>query len=202
MITKNASDGTVKVWDPLVRIFHWSLVLSFFIAFFTEGDWIDVHTYAGYVAAGLIGFRIVWGIIGTHYARFSQFIKSPTTVIAYIKKMRQFDVPHYLGHNPAAGAMIIALLLSILLTAITGMSVIAADGHGPLAGTIMATFASGWMKDIHAFFANMTMLLVVLHIGGVYFSSLLEGENLPRAMITGRKKMREYAVDQVNGGAE
>lgn len=201
MSTQNSANDSVKVWDPLVRIFHWSLVVSFFLAYFTEDDWIDLHVVAGYTVAGLIGFRIIWGFIGTPYARFTQFVKSPSTVIDYMKRMAKFDVPHYLGHNPAAAAMVIALLLSIIAVSITGMSIIAAEGQGPLAGTFFATFNAKWMEEIHEFFANFTLLLVILHVAGVFFSGMLEGENLPRAMVTGRKKFHQDAVDKI-GGAE
>jgi len=198
MSTQNATNDTVRVWDPLVRIFHWALVASFFLAYFTEDDWINLHVIAGYIVSGLIGFRLIWGFIGPRYARFSQFFKSPTEVLTYIRRMREFNVPHYLGHNPAAAAMIFALLLSIIAISISGMSIIASEGQGPLAGTFFATLDAGWMKEIHEFFANFTMLLVILHVSGVYFSSMLENENLPLAMVTGRKKYRDEAVDQLD----
>jgi len=198
MTTANASTETVKIWDPLIRVFHWSLVATFFVAYFTEGDWINLHVNAGYIVSSLIGFRLIWGFIGPRYARFSQFFKSPAEVLSYIRQMREFNVPHYLGHNPAAAAMIFALLLSIIAISISGMSIIASEGHGPLAGTFFATLDTGWMKDIHEFFANFTVLLVILHVSGVYFSSMLENENLPLAMVTGRKKFRDQAVDQLD----
>lgn len=199
MTDKHISTDTVKVWDPLVRIFHWSLVVTFFLAFMTEGDWINLHVDAGYIVSGLIGFRLIWGVIGTRYARFSQFFKSPGEVLDYLRKMREFNVPHYLGHNPAAAAMIFALLLSIIAISVTGMSIIATEGQGPLAGTFVASLNAGWMKDIHAFFANFTMLLVIMHVAGVIFSSMLEWDNLPRAMLTGRKKFKTDAVDIIEG---
>jgi len=199
MSTQNISSDRVKVWDPLVRIFHWSLVLSFFLAYFTEDEWINLHVPAGYAVAMLIGFRLVWGVIGTDYARFTRFVKSPGQVLAYIKQMMKFDVPHYLGHNPAAAAMIIALLLSIIMVSVSGMSIIASEGQGPLAGTFFATLNAAWMEEVHEFFANFTVLLVVMHVAGVFFSGMLEGENLVRAMITGYKKYHSDAVDNFDG---
>jgi cytochrome b len=187
---------TIRVWDPLVRIFHWSLVAFFAIAFVTEDDWMDLHLVAGYSVAALIGFRLVWGVIGTHYARFTQFVKSPSTVIDYLRRMATFRVPHYLGHNPAAGAMIVALIISIILVSLSGMSIIAAEGSGPLADTFFAAFNAHWMEEIHEFLANFTLMLVGLHVAGVVVSSLLEGENLVRAMIHGRKRMHDDAVDK------
>ncbi|MBT3205698.1 MAG: cytochrome B [Gammaproteobacteria bacterium] len=196
MSTQTNTPDTIKVWDPLVRLFHWSLVISFFLAFITEDDFINLHVAAGYAVAMLIGFRVVWGLIGTRYARFTQFIKSPAQVLFYLMKMLKFDVPHYIGHNPAAAAMIVSLLISIILVSITGMAIIAAEGQGPLAGTFFAGFNAEWMEEIHEFFANFTMLLVLLHVAGVFISSMMEGENLARAMVTGRKKYRSEIVDR------
>ena len=196
MSTQTNTPDTIKVWDPLVRLFHWSLVISFFLAFITEDDFINLHVAAGYAVAMLIGFRVVWGLIGTRYARFTQFIKSPAQVLFYLMEMLKFDVPHYIGHNPAAAAMIVSLLISIILVSITGMAIIAAEGQGPLAGTFFAGFNAEWMEEIHEFFANFTMLLVLLHVAGVFISSMMEGENLARAMVTGRKKYRSEIVDR------
>ncbi len=195
MSTQATGRDSVKVWDPLVRIFHWSLVGFFFLAYFTEDEWLDLHVIAGYTVAGLVGFRLIWGFIGPRYARFAGFVSSPSSVIDYLKRMRQFDVPHYLGHNPAAGAMVIALLLSLIAISLTGMSIIATEGQGPLAATWFATLDANWLEEIHEFFANFTLLLVLLHVAGVFFSSLLEGDNLPRAMLTGYKKYHSEAVD-------
>ena len=187
---------TIKVWDPLLRIFHWSLVLSFSLAYITEDDWLSLHVVAGYTVMMLIAFRILWGLVGPRYARFTQFIKSPAEVLIYIRKMLSFNVPHYLGHNPAAAAMILSLLLSIVLVSFSGMIIIAAEGQGPLANTFLAAINAEWMEEIHEFFANFTLVLVIMHVVGVLFSSLLEGQNLVKAMITGRKKRFNNAIDQ------
>ncbi len=188
------SDG-IRVWDPLVRVFHWSLVVFFFAAYLTEDDFLTVHVWAGYTVALLVAFRLVWGVIGSPYARFTAFVRSPSAVAAYLRDMLRFNVPHYLGHNPAAGAMVIALLVSLILVSVSGMSIIASEGQGPLAGTFFAALDAEWMEEIHEFFANLTLLLVFLHVAGVLFSSMLEGQNLPRAMITGIKKYRDDYVD-------
>ncbi|WP_456445072.1 cytochrome b/b6 domain-containing protein [Thiolapillus sp.] len=189
--------STIPVWDPLVRIFHWSLVLFFSIAYITEDNFLTVHVWAGYTVALLLAFRLVWGVVGTRYARFSSFITSPKTVVEYMRSMLHFRVAHYLGHNPAAGAMVIALLLSLITVVFSGMSIIAADGQGPLAGTWAARLDAKWMEEIHEFLANLTLLLVFLHVGGVVFSSFLENQNLPRAMLTGKKKYRNDYVDYI-----
>ena len=184
----------VKVWDPLVRIFHWALVLSFILAYLTE-DWESVHVVAGYIVAVLVVFRIVWGAIGTRRARFTQFVKSPQAVLAYLKHMIRFKVPHYLGHNPAAAAMIICLLISLVMISFSGIVLIAVEGEGPLAGTVFASVNHELAEGIHELFANFTLLLIFLHVAGVLFSSFLEKENLIRAMITGRKRANHSAED-------
>ncbi len=113
-----------------------------------------------------------------------------------MKKMLRFKAPHYLGHNPAAAAMILGLLLSIIMVCFSGMVIIAAEGQGPLANTFFSAINAEWAEEIHEFLANFTLLLVIMHIAGVLFSSLLEGQNLVRSMITGRKKRTNNAIDQ------
>ncbi len=179
----------VNVWDPLVRFFHWSLVLGFTIAYFTEDDFMTLHVYAGYYILALIAVRIAWGFIGTKYARFSDFLKSPTEIIQYIKSIFTFHPRRYLGHNPAGGAMVIALMISIVLTNISGLVLYGIEeAAGPLAGL---AYVGGAFEDIfeelHEFFANFTVLLIVLHIGGVLLASLQHDENLIQSMISGKK---------------
>ncbi|SCZ49951.1 cytochrome b/b6 domain-containing protein [Thiohalomonas denitrificans] len=174
----------IKVWDPLIRLFHWSLVAAFTLAYLTEDDFMTLHVYAGYLVGGLVLFRLVWGFIGTRHARFSDFVYAPAAVLAYLKELLLLRAPRYIGHNPAGGAMILVLLGSLLLTTFTGLATYGAEGGGPLAGTVLA---SGAFEDIHEFFANFTLLLVIIHIGAVVGSSLLHRENLIRAMVTGRK---------------
>ena len=191
----NRSPSTVKAWDPLVRVFHWSLVFFFLLAFVTEDDWMNLHVWAGYAASMLIGFRLLWGLIGTRNARFLTFVKSPAVVKRHLRDMLSLKPSHYLGHNPVAAVMVVALLVSITLIAFSGMVLIASEGQGPLAGTLFAGLNGEVMEEIHEFFANFTLLLVFAHVGGVVVSSFMEGENLVRAMITGRKKARAQWAD-------
>lgn len=184
----------VKVWDPLVRVFHWLLVVGFFTAYFTEGEGetLTLHTWAGYVVAGLILVRLVWGVIGTRHARFSDFVTRPVVVKDYLLSVLRLHPRRYLGHNPAGGLMIIALLISLLVTVSSGMSLYAVEEQaGPLAGWL-GNLGESWedvFEGLHEFFANFTLFLVVVHVAGVLVDSLLHGENLVRAMITGRKQV-------------
>ncbi len=187
--------STVRAWDPLLRVFHWSLVFFFLLAFITEDDWLELHVIAGYAVSCLIAFRLLWGLVGTRNARFTTFVKSPANMAKYIKSLLKFKVPHYLGHNPLGAAMVVALLSGITLVAFTGMTIIAIDGNGPLAGTFVASWNADWMEEVHEAFANFTLFMVIAHIAGVGFSSLVEGENLVKAMLTGRKKRRTHWED-------
>ncbi len=179
----------VKVWDPLVRIFHWSLVLSFFVAFITEDELMLLHSYAGYMVLGLVSLRLLWGLVGTRHARFSDFVRPPREAIDYLKQLSRLKAPHYLGHNPAGGLMILALLTLLLLTTGSGLLAYGAEGYGPLAGTAIP--AAGLWKEAHELLANLTLLAVLLHIGGVVAGQLLQGEKLVQAMITGYKERHQ-----------
>lgn len=183
----------VKVWDPLVRVFHWTLVIGFFTAYFTEGEeeTLFLHTWAGYTVAGLVLVRLLWGFIGTRHARFSDFVFRPATIKDYLVGVLKLKPKRYLGHNPAGGAMIVLLLISLTLTTFFGMSLYAVDENaGPLAGWL-GGLGETWediFKEVHEFFANFTLFLVVVHVAGVIVESLLHRENLARAMVTGRKR--------------
>ncbi|MGL5391249.1 MAG: cytochrome b/b6 domain-containing protein [Shewanella sp.] len=180
---------TIKVWDLLIRIFHWSLVAFFAIAYLTEGEdeWMNIHSYAGYSVLMLMLFRLLWGAIGSYHARFSHFVTRPKVALAYLKGLISGSAKDYLGHNPAGAMMIIALLISISLTGFSGMALYATDGHGPLAMSLFASLPEDPLKEVHEFFANLTLALVIIHVGGVIVSSRLHHENLVKAMITGKK---------------
>jgi cytochrome b len=169
--------ASIKVWDPMVRIFHWSLATLFVTAFATGDDGGQLHIAAGYAIAALVALRIVWGFTGPRHARFGSFVQPPGTVLAYLRNIAQFRPRRYLGHNPAGGVMIIALLMSLAGTAITGYMM-----------TTEAFWGLKWIEELHETCASFTVGLVVFHVLGVILSSFLHGENLVMAMITGRKR--------------
>ena len=169
--------AAVKVWDPLVRVFHWSLATLFLAAYLTGEDAGQVHIAAGYGIAGLIALRIVWGFVGPRHARFSNFVRSPREILAYLRDVATFRAPRYLGHNPAGGAMIVALLVMLSGTAVTGYMM-----------TTDAFWGAKWVEEVHETCANLTVGLVLFHVLGVLLSSFLHGENLVKSMITGRKR--------------
>ncbi len=184
------SKKQIKVWDPVVRIFHWTLVAAFSIAYVTEDEFLDLHVYAGYVVMALLAVRLIWGFVGTRHARFSDFVRSPGAALNYLKEMSALRAKRYLGHNPAGGLMIIALLFSLLVTSISGLAAYGVEGFGPLAVWFRqyGIWNDKWLEEIHEFFANFTLLLVAGHLAGVFLGSLLHGENLVRAMFTGVKR--------------
>lgn len=128
----STSTPTVKVWDPIVRIGHWTLVIAFFTAYFTEDEFMTQHIWAGYVVAGVVLFRIFWGLIGSEHARFKDFIYAPSKIFAYIKNLALRKPKHYLGHNPAGGIMVVALLASLCVTVYSGFALYAVEENaGP-----------------------------------------------------------------------
>jgi cytochrome b len=216
--TADAPDASVRVWDPLVRIVHWSLVVAFATAWFTAEESETLHNWAGYTVAGLVGLRLVWGLIGTRNARFVHFVRGPRAVLAYLGGLVSGTSRRHLGHNPAGAAMVIALLLALIGTTLSGMALLAVEeGEGPLASWLAPAVslpanapAAGYereadhgeheeedgedegseelLEEVHEVFANATLLLVILHVLGVLASGLAHRENLVRAMVTGRKR--------------
>lgn len=167
---------TVKVWDGLVRVFHWGLGAAFVTAWWSGDDYETLHLIAGYAALGLIALRIAWGIIGTGYARFGQFVRAPTTVLSYLRDIATGREVRYLGHNPAGGAMVVALLALIAAICITGW--LLTDLY----------WGSAMLEQVHEVLTNVVLGLVGLHIMGVLLASFRHRENLVLAMITGRKR--------------
>jgi cytochrome b len=169
--------ATVKVWDPLVRIFHWSLATSFVVAYATGEEIERVHIAAGYTIAGLVAARVLWGFVGPRHARFSNFVRPPRQVLAYIRDVALLRAPRYIGHNPAGGAMIVALLVALPGTCATGYMM-----------TTDAYWGSKLLEHVHEFLANLTVGLVVAHVLGVLVASFEHRENLVASMISGRKR--------------
>lgn len=180
----------VRVWDPLVRIFHWGLAGAVLIAFVTEDELLGLHTWAGYTVLGLIAVRVLWGLIGTPHARFADFVRGPRATLAYLRDILRGRPARYLGHNPAGAAMALALMLGFAATGVTGLMVLGAgEMAGPLAPWMsgLSSGAAHDLKEIHEALAWGTVFLVPLHLIGVAMASLTHKENLVRAMLDGYK---------------
>lgn len=171
------------VWDPFVRIFHWSLVVAFSVAFYTHNsEWERLlHVEAGYVAGGLIFARIFWGIIATGYANFRTFPLNPIWAIKYIYRLLQGNAKHYIGHNPT-GALVIYAMLAIGVTAIT-------SGYIAYNDDWLLVDYSDLFKTIHHYSTWGWLGLVCAHVAGVLFESIIHKDNLILAMITGSKRV-------------
>lgn len=178
---------SIQVWDLQVRVFHWALAFFFGLAYFLEGDRLRLHSHAGYTVALLVLFRVVWGFIGSDRARFVDFVVRPKESLRYLVQLVRGRARSYLGHNPAGAAMIVALLAGMLITALTGMTLYALEGSGPLAKTFVSSWPGDLLEDVHEFFADFSLVLVIVHVTGVLLSSYSLRENLTKAMITGHK---------------
>lgn len=167
----------VLVWDLPTRIFHWLLAASFAGAWLTAESerWRDVHMMLGYTVAGLILFRIVWGLVGTRYARFRSFLFRPSELLGYLRSLLSRSPRHYLGHNPAGSVAIFLLLGLGLVTAASGFAY-----YQELGGE--------WLEEVHEAAAVIMLWIVGVHVAGVLVSSLLHRENLVGSMLNGRKR--------------
>ena len=178
----------VYVWDPFVRLFHWSLVVGFTVAYLTEDDMLAVHVWAGYAVGLLIVARIVWGLVGSRHARFSDFVYNPSTTVGYLRDLFLVRAKRYIGHSPGGGAMVVLLLLFLTATVATGIVVYGGEHQaGPLAGMFSKETGEA-VEGAHVVLANITLVLVLAHIAAVILASFAHHENLVRAMITGYKR--------------
>lgn len=166
----------VEVWDRLVRLCHWMLAAGFVVAFLAEeGDL--VHQVAGYVAVGAVVIRLVWGFIGPTNARFSSFVPGPRRLLSHLDDMRHGRDRRYIGHNPAAGAMAVTLLGLIMVLGLTGWMMTTDQYYG-----------QEWLEVVHEGAAYLGLALVCTHVAAALYESVRHRENLPWAMVTGRKR--------------
>lgn len=170
-----ADQQRILVWDIPTRLFHWLLVTCFVVAYLSSESerWQLWHVTAGYVFGVLLLFRLVWGFIGTRYARFGDFVRGPGAVLVYLRTLLTRHPGHYVGHNPAGAWAILAIMTLGLLTVLTGWASFNDFGD--------------WVGALHDLVVNGLLLVISIHIGGVLVSSLLHRENLVRAMVNGYK---------------
>jgi cytochrome b len=171
------SDSKILVWDAPVRTFHWLLALCFAGAYWSaqSESWRLLHVTLGYTMGALIAFRLVWGVLGTRYARFGSFVRGPSVLMRYVKAMLAGKPAHYIGHNPAGGVAIVLMLL-------VGAAIVA-SGYA-----VYNDIGADWLGALHEGAANAMLLLVGVHLAGVALVSFMHRENLPRAMFTGTKQ--------------
>ncbi len=170
----NAIAAPVLVWDAPLRVFHWLMAATFVGAYLTAEDesWRTVHVTLGYTMAGLVAFRIVWGVIGPRWARFSSFVRGPAAVARYVRSLLRGTPEHHTGHNPAGALAIVAMLGLAWIVATTGWLVYnSAIGER--------------LEESHELAANLMLAVVVLHLAGVLLGTWLHRENLAKTMVTG-----------------
>jgi cytochrome b len=175
-----ASARQVPVWDPLVRLIHWSLALMILLngAFIEEES--TTHEWIGYIALGLVGLRLVWAFIGPKHARFSAFPPSPARALSHLKAMLAGDRSVHLSHNPLGALMAYNIWASVIVIGVTGYMM-----------TTITFFGIDWVEEVHEAVFNWLVVSVVLHVAGVGFDTWRSGVNLIRAMINGRKSIPE-----------
>jgi len=201
---KTPATTRILVWDIPVRLFHWSqlaLFISLFITAEVLDDTIDLHAKLGLVLLALVLFRLLWGITGSSYARFSQFLKGPRTVFGYLPSLFSRR-PHFeAGHNPLGGWMVLVLLLLVLAQSILGL--FANDDilfEGPLA-YLVSKETSDLMTGLHEDVFHILLILAGVHVAAVIWHKLFKGDNLLSAMFTGYKELPpEAAATPANGG--
>jgi cytochrome b len=197
---------SIKVWDLPTRLFHWLLVLAVAVAYVVSsgrpaGTVFLIHVSCGYLVVLLLLFRFVWGFVGGQYARFAEFVRSPDDTAAYLRGLVFGKARRYLGHNPAAGIMIVLLLATLTLIVVSGLLAEGVTGGaGPLAGLLPLDVART-IGGLHKLFGNLILVLVGVHVLGVIVESLLHRENLAAAMVSGRKTAGDGVVADARPGS-
>lgn len=215
---------SIKVWDIFVRVFHWALVGSIIGMYISGEEMKGVHYRLGYFVIALVLVRIVWGFTGTKHARFGDFLYRPAQIYRYLKSLFTSKPIHYIGHNPAAGLMILVMLIALLATTFTGLMALGAKGKGPLAHANPSILSSAYAdedeheadelgkydatsrrqegkdefwEEMHEGMIAFMLILIIIHICGVLASSWLHKENLILSMITGKKKSAHHQYSSV-----
>ena len=182
----------VTVWDLPVRLFHWSLLacvaVAWYTGFFFPPGWLDVHVWAGTGVGALIVLRLLWGVTGSTYSRFSSFTLAPSRVLHHLQEIRAGHFQRDGGHNPLGSWMVVALLLTLSGLVLSGVAVLGGMfKQGPAKGFLSFSFGE-LIREPHELLAFLLVALVATHVAGVVFESRRSAENLVRAMVTGRKR--------------
>lgn len=178
----------VKVWDPVVRLFHWTLALGCLANLTVLRDAETLHRYVGYAVGGALAVRLLWGAFGSRHARFADFVPGPRRLAGYLKALLRAREPRYLGHNPAGAVMMLALMLLAATCAVTGWMM-----------GLDAFWGDRRVETVHEAAANLILAMAVLHVAAALVESWRHRENLIGAMITGWK--RAPAGDDVDHAA-
>ncbi|SFX50413.1 cytochrome b/b6 domain-containing protein [Marinospirillum alkaliphilum] len=197
-MTAQVPAQNIKVWDWSIRVFHWSLPLLIFLLWFSQRNGnLEHHFLFGQVLTGLLVYRVIWGFIGTPYARFSHFLRGPERLLVYVQNFFSSDKPLYLSHNPLGGLMVLVLLGAVSFQLVTGL--FTTDDiffSGPLYDTVSRS-TSAWMSRWHHNFFDWLLVLIGLHLVAILVYRL-RGEGLVKAMFTGSKKTTRQPEDELS----
>ena len=166
-----------RVWDPLVRVFHWSLVACVLLNLFVVDDGEDLHQWLGYAAAALVGVRVVWGFIGPRHARFADFFPTPRRVASHVRALLGGEPEHHWGHNPLGALMMFLLMGLVIALGVTGW----------MQG-LDAFWGEEWLQELHEVLANALLLSAGLHAASAIVMGRIERTRLVKAMVTGVKE--------------
>ncbi len=174
----NSGSGTVVVWDFPLRVWHWSLAAFVLVACVTPNTFDRLHRLAGYAVIGLLAFRLIWGLIGSRHSLFARISLKLRAAPQYIVGMLRGETGRYLGLNPAGAAMLVVMLALLIVSTISGVMQVS-----------IRFFGVGWIEQAHALSSNAIIALIAVHVLGTVWMSVLQRENLMRAMVTGRKRV-------------
>lgn len=179
-VAVSQSQRMIPVWDAAVRLLHWTLVLTVVSAWLTRhspGSW---HEWLGYTTLAIVVMRTIWGFTGSRHARFNDFIRSASVTAAYARDVFSGREARFVGHNPLGGWMVLILLTMVALVGVTGWLY-----------TTDRFWGVEWVEELHEMLSNILFGFVALHILGVVFTSIRHRENLPGAMLHGRKRAED-----------
>ena len=190
----------IKIWDIPTRVFHWLLVVAYGIAFFSSrSEWLlEYHVAAGYIALGLIIFRILWGFAGNSYARFSTFIKKPAVFTDYLVQTLRLQPKRFLGHNPASGWMILVKIILTIIITISGILVFSGEEMSGIFAGIVSFETAMVARSIHIFLSYLAILMIVAHVLAVLFHEFYLNENIIIPMFTGDKEDEKSYDERVS----
>lgn len=170
-------ERSVPVWDAVVRLFHWTVVTGCVLNLFVLEDGKAAHRMVGYVVAGALAIRLVWGFVGTRHARFADFVPTPGALRSYLAALMKGREPRTLGHNPAGAVMMLALMALLAAVSVTGWMM-----------GLDAFWGAEWVEELHEGIANAILVLAAIHAGSALVEGWRHRENLVWAMVTGRKR--------------
>ena len=173
----NTNATSKRVWDPLVRVFHWSLVACVLLNLFVVDDGEDLHQWLGYAASALVLVRVVWGFIGPRHARFADFFPTPRRVANHVRALLGGEPEHHWGHNPLGALMVLGLLAMVLSLGLTGWM-----------QTLDAFWGAEWLQDLHEGLGEWLLPMVGLHAAAAIVMGRIERTRLVKAMVTGVKE--------------